>query len=109
MSLSLATFNGYKGLLIFNQKHVFSGLLLVLQTIKMEIFFKTKVKCFFLPIQLGCILKLHSIMGPLQKHKNKEMPQSLEVSKVQSNDYQLFEISDSLCFCAFVAKLYFQR
>ena len=82
MSLPLATFNGYKGLLIFNQKHVFSDYLLVLRTIKMEIFFKTKVKCFFLPIQLGCILKLHSIMGPLQKHKNKEMPQSLEVSKV---------------------------
>lgn len=51
MSLSLATFNGYKGLLIFNQKHVFSDHLLVLRTIKMEIFFKTKVKCFFLPIQ----------------------------------------------------------
>ncbi len=75
----------------------------------MEIFFKTKVQFFFLPIQLGCILKLHSIMGPLQKHKNKEMPQSLEVSKVQSNDYQPFEFCESLCFCAFVAKLYFSE
>ena len=105
MSLPLATFNGYKGLLIFNQKHVFSDHLLVLRSIKMEIFFKTKVKCFFLPIQLGYILKLHSIMCPLQKHKNKEMPQSLEVSKVQRNYYQQFKNSDSLCFCAFMAKL----
>ena len=48
-------------------------------------------------------------MSPIRKVKNKEMPQSLEVSKVQSNDYQLLEISDSLCFCAFVAKLYFSE
>jgi hypothetical protein len=45
-----------------------------------------------------------------EKVKNKEMPQSLEVSKdSQSNDYQMFEISDSLCFCAFVAKLQFSE
>jgi hypothetical protein len=37
------------------------------------------------------------------------MPQSLKVSKVQSKDYQLFEIGDSLCFCAFAAKLYFSE
>jgi len=48
-------------------------------------------------------------LSPLRKVKNKEMPQSLEVSKVQSKDYQLFEIGDSLCFCAFVAKLYFSE
>ena len=58
MSLPLATFNGYKGLLIFNQKHVFSDHLLVLRSIKMEIFFKTKVKCFFFAYSIGVYPKI---------------------------------------------------
>ena len=42
------------------------------------------------------------------KAKNKEMPLRFKVPKVpQRNDYQPFPISDSLCYCVFVAKLYF--
>lgn len=53
MSLPLATFNGYKGLLIFSQKDEFTYHLLVLRTIKMEIFFKTKVQYFFCKFNWG--------------------------------------------------------
>ena len=44
-----------------------------------------------------------------EKSKKRNATKSPSPQGSQRNDYQQFKISDSLCFCAFVAKLYFSE